>query len=275
MSSDFVCVRPENQIIITILENATQRRLAQHNNHVPIVELPFRKAMKVVSKINFIIRNEWHAMALDGIDTYLADVIVSGLKVYDLYDRGDGKVSETRKCQAVMKKQINEAREKRKKKKTNRISKLYIPSKQKQTGENTATRAMFIVLGLSHIAKENGLTQHTIITEARKWTPVDMNLKTGRYRMYNGFKGMDTLIEHEYVVHSPRSKLYRITDKGFKVYMDHVNDEVQQQLLNEPNNRNRNTNVNRNSNNVLDNNNNNSNNNNYIDLSGYDEKEML
>eukprot|EP01084_Bolivina_argentea_P179601 310333_1 len=256
MSSDYTCVRPENQIIITILEYKIQRITSRY--YVPQAELPFVKAMKKISKINFIIQNEFHATAIDGIGPIVGEVIASGLKTYGQYNRGEGKISETRKCQAAIIKQMAEQRENRTNKKTIPISKLYIPRKQ-PNGENTATRAMFIVLGLSKITKENGLEKHTIISRSRNWTDVDFSAKHDRFKVYDGFKGMETLINKEYVVHNKRAKLYRITDKGFQVYKHHCHEEVQRRLnnpmqrhmgmgmiQNQNQNRNNNRNVNRN-----------------------------
>eukprot|EP01084_Bolivina_argentea_P021662 40254_1 len=214
MSTDYTCKRPANQIIITFLEREMNKRIRR--NHAPQQPVPWKKAMKAIAKTNVIIKNESHAKAIADIGPEIANVIKNGLIRVGKYRKGNGSWNETQYANRIIRQQINDQVEQRRKApKRIRINKVYIPRK------HTATRAMFEVLAESHINNENGLERYMIINRARHLTNVDMTAKYDTNRLYDAWKGLTgTLIQKGYVVRK-RGKLYEITDKGFQVYKKH------------------------------------------------------
>eukprot|EP01083_Nonionella_stella_P149061 472898_1 len=165
-------------------------------------------------------------MALDAIGDDLSAVIGSGLSARGKRNTGRGKIHELRKAQQAM----QNARQQRNQSSLSSpsIDRVYIP--RQTNGENTATRAMFIVLGEAKMNGENGLDKGTIISRGRHHTNVDFNAKHDKYGVYDGFKGMSTLIEKEYVIYKRRSKTYHITHRGNNVYKEHCMPQSGNQL---------------------------------------------
>eukprot|EP01084_Bolivina_argentea_P051296 94359_1 len=129
-SEEYECKKQHNQVIITILKHHLDTRSS--NNHAPQLPLPYIKAMKAVADMDFEIKTEYHAKEIRGIDPYLVDIIVDGLKRVGKYRVGL-KNTEIRPIQGEQEQRSNSTRNRR-------IRSAYIPR------ENTATRAMFIVL---------------------------------------------------------------------------------------------------------------------------------
>eukprot|EP01083_Nonionella_stella_P096099 269998_1 len=166
----YLCQREENSVIIAILESEMNRRCRY--SQAPQQRLPFIKAMKEVADFDFIIENEWHAMALDAIGDDLSAVIGSGLSARGKRNTGRGKIHELRKAQQAM---------------------------------------------------QNARQQ-------RNQSSLSFNAKHDKYGVYDGFKGMSTLIEKEYVIYKRRSKTYHITHRGNNVYKEHCMPQSRNQL---------------------------------------------
>ena len=203
--------KADNAVIITILNAELVKRKCY--SRAPQLSLPFRKAMKAITKLNIVIDNEYKARAVPQIGPDLVQVIKRGLQSTGLYRRPQqSQIHDTRTVhRAVQSNHVEEAMRRRKRRSP--ISKAYIPR------AGSATRAMFIVLGLAKDQNEGGLTKETVIQRARNYTNVDMNAKHDYFGVYDGFKGMTTLIEKECAV--KKKRLFYITKHGYTVFNQH------------------------------------------------------
>ena len=204
--------RLENGSVITILfDELIRRRETSDSTQLP---MPFRKAMKQIAKMDFIIDNEHRALAVPMIGRVLAKVIKQGLISKHIYRNGT-RAEETKFAEAAIQNQNDEEQKANEDKKSRKKSeKVYVPR------EGSATRAMLIVLGLERDANENeyGLNKEEIIEKARNYTDVDMIQAHDQFGAFPGWIGMKTLKDHQYVV--KKKKLFEITEEGFGVFLE-------------------------------------------------------